>query len=95
MRSIEVIDGSRTETEPTKATVWICPECFDAYEDRPRDGECQNPGHAAVELVATPLRPVRDAVLAPVGGRTATKRKRSQGGRRRPRATQRRKTEAA
>lgn len=95
MRSTD--DATRTEAESRQATVWICPECFDAYESRPPAGECLNPGHAAVELVATPLRAVEHAapVLVPVAGPASVSRQRPQGGRRRPRTTRRRKTKAA
>ena len=36
-----------------EAVVWICSECFDAYDATTADGNCPNPGHAPVKLHPT------------------------------------------
>lgn len=49
----------------TAAVVWICSECFDAYDAVTADGNCPNPGHAPVRLYPTRVRSTPTARLAP------------------------------
>ena len=46
-------------------SVWICPECFDAYEARTASGDCPNGGHAPVRLFETPVRSLPGVGVAP------------------------------
>lgn len=53
MKNTERIDAGEERAE---RSVWICPECFDAYKRQTPDGVCPNPGHAAVKLIAVEVR---------------------------------------
>ncbi|MGH2985142.1 MAG: hypothetical protein ACRDLO_00445 [Solirubrobacterales bacterium] len=53
------------QPEETAAVVWICSECFDAYDAVTADGNCPNPGHAPVRLVPTRVRSTPTARRAP------------------------------
>lgn len=46
-------DAERPVDKDKEAVVWICSECFDAYDATTADGNCPNPGHAPVRLFPT------------------------------------------
>ena len=49
----------------TAAVVWICSECFDAYDAVTADGNCPNPGHAPVKLHPTRVQSIETERVAP------------------------------
>lgn len=58
--------ATRDVEQPTEtaAVVWICSECFDAYDAVTADGTCPNPGHAPVRLYPSRVRSTPTAGLA-------------------------------
>ena len=58
MRILERGETAFIDEQPLERVVWICPECFGAYDGRPQSGECPSPGHAPVELFSATVRPV-------------------------------------
>ena len=59
MSTIDRIGKRRRDAErpvDKETVVWICSECFDAYDATTADGNCPNPGHAPVKLHPTRLQ---------------------------------------
>jgi hypothetical protein len=69
VKIMDTIDGGLISEEPTERSIWICPECFDAFDRCPPSGVCASRGHAPVSVFATTVRSVAgaDGVLAAIG----------------------------
>jgi hypothetical protein len=68
MSTIDRIGMRRREAkQPVEKTavVWICSECFDAYDATTADGNCPNPGHAPVKLHPTHVKSTEPEHAAP------------------------------
>jgi len=68
MSTIDRIGMRRREAKQPvdrTTTVWICSECFDAYDTATADGNCPNPGHAPVKLHPTRVKSTEPERAAP------------------------------